>query len=248
MPGRQDCDHGEDDVRSGRWLSIAVSSVIVLGAADVAQARSASCAARARGASVLAATGSANLFRRGGSLYGCWRATRRVTRLASGLSAGCRYATRPSNTAGGYYERFCHGVEMVGFPRLSGHFAAWVRGSDDEDAFTSRVNVADVRAGHRVYVADSSTNSASVTYFYVRSLSLDGRGCTVWGTEWWSDGACSFDCPAPPASNDNFEVWARDSSARLLDSGAGVDPRSPTIRETSAVWRRGGAEQTAPLR
>ncbi|MFN2628901.1 MAG: hypothetical protein ABR569_09740 [Gaiellaceae bacterium] len=223
-------------------------SVIVVGAADVAQARRPSCAARARGANVLAATSKAKLFQRGGSVYGCWRATRRTTRLASGLSARCHYATRPSNMAGGYYERFCHGVEMLGFPRLSGHFAAWVRGSDNEDAFTSKVTVADVRAGHGMYVADSSTNSTSLTYFYVRSLALDGRGRTVWGTEWWSDGVCSFDCSAPPASSDNFEVWARDGSTRLLDSGAGVNPRSPTIRRTNAVWRRAGIEQTTPLR
>jgi hypothetical protein len=231
-----------------RWLTIAASSVIVVGAADVARARAPSCAARARGATVLAATGSANLFQRGGSLYGCWRTTRRVTRLARGLTPGCRYATRPSNTTGGYYERFCHGAEMLGFPRLSGRFAAWVHGSDDEDAFTSQVNLADVRAGHRVYVADSSDHPASLTYYYVRSLALDARGRTVWGTEWWNDGACSFDCRAPAASNDNFEVWAHDTSARLLDTGAGVDPRSATIRGTSAVWRRAGTEHTIPLR
>jgi hypothetical protein len=137
---------------------------------------------------------------------------------------------------------------MLGFPRLSGRFAAWVHGVDDEDAFYSQVNVADVQAGRRVYIADSSGDRASVTYYYVRSLALDARGRTVWGTEWWSDGVCGVNCRAPSASNDNFEVWARDTSPRLLDMSAGVDPRSATIRGTSAVWRRGATEQTTPLR
>jgi hypothetical protein len=161
---------------------------------------------------VLLASGLAILFQRGGSLFGCWRPSRRVTRLASGLTPGCRYATRPSENPDSYYARFCHGVEMLGFPRLSGRFGAWVRGGDDEDGFGSEVNVADVRAGRR------------------------------------EDGWCSVDCRAPAASTDNFEVWAREGGARLLDTGTGVDPRSATIRGTSAVWRRAGAEQSAPLR
>jgi hypothetical protein len=137
---------------------------------------------------------------------------------------------------------------MVGFPRLSGRFAAWVYGVDDEDAFDSGVYVADVRAGHRVYGAAVATNGGNRAFYYVRSLALDARGRTVWGTEWWPDGVCGYDCRAPAASDDNFEVWARDTGARLLDTGAGVDPRSATIRGTSAVWRRAGAEQTTPLR
>jgi hypothetical protein len=127
---------------------------------------------------VLLASGSAILFQRGGSLFGCWRPSPRVTRLARGLTPACRYATRPSENPDSYYARFCP----------------------------------DVRAGRR------------------------------------EDGWCSVDCRAPAASTDNFEVWARDGGARLLDTGTGVDPRSATIRGTSVVWRRAGAEQSAPLR
>ena len=172
-----------------------------------------------------------------------------MTRLAS-FTQHCPYGARPGTRS---YVAACDQATTFAFPRLAGRYAAFVIGSDDEDAFTSTITVVDLPRGHRLYsrdsLAGSSFPSESVTYYYVRSFALDARGRTAWGHEWFPDGVCSTGCVAPPIGSDNREVHAHDGVGdRLLDSGPDVQVRSVAIHNGAVTWTRAGATESIALR
>ncbi len=221
----------------------AIAALLMIGPATAA-ARRPSCQSRVRHAHLDARSRTAVIYDRRGSLYGCWKSTRRVTRMLR-FASRCRYATRPGAPE---YAATCHQQTSFAFPRLAGSRAGFVQGSDDEDAFVSTIHVFNLRLGTQRYAVNSSRTDMSVTYYYVRSFSLDSLGRSAWGLESFPDGVCGEHCVAPRPEDDTLEVYARDGGGmRVLDMGTGVNPRSVAISGASVSWINARTFRGAPL-
>jgi hypothetical protein len=178
----------------------------------------ASCAPA--GAHRLASSGSAEVYSSHGTVYGCSERTGRRTKLGQTTS--------------------CVRADLISRVRVAGEVTAYADERCGVDTGSTTIVVMRLSDGKR-FQTDPATTGRTLpeSYQSVDSLVLRrDRGVA------WIANAHSIIRP----SSADIEGHADDrGGARLLDSGAGIDPGSLRLRGSRLTWKHGGATRSARL-
>lgn len=178
----------------------------------------ASCAPA--GAHRVASSASAEVYSSRGTVYGCSEKTGRRTKLGQTTS--------------------CIRADLISHARVAGELAAYADERCGVDAGFTTVVVVRLSDGKRLK-SDPATTGRTLpeSYQSVDSLVLRRDRRVAW--------IATAHSIIRPSSAD-IEVHADDRrGARLLDSGAGIDPRSLRLHGSRLTWRDGGATRTVRL-
>jgi hypothetical protein len=126
----------------------------------------------------------------------------------------------------------------VNLPTLAGSMVAYEL---HHHCCQSRIRVRDLRTGSVVHRLDEVNSTVGVGNINVRSLVVNESGSVAWIVVERVYG----DSPQPDV---DIQVWAVNSDGRrMLDSGAGIKPRSLTLSSSTLSWVNAGTVRAAPL-
>ena len=128
--------------------------------------------------------------------------------------------------------------EQIDVPRQAGALVAFARVGCGVGSCGASIKVLDLRDGHVVATGAGAPGPPFGPHL-VRDLVLKENGSVA-----WTVGRGSFGDPGYFAQ----ELWVRDGQGeRLLDSGAGLDPTSLTLTDSTLTWINGGVVRSATL-
>jgi hypothetical protein len=214
-------------LRCGLWgLAIALAACGSSSASpQTAPSPTASSSGSARcgpsGAHTLAASHLARVYVLGGGVYGC--------------SLGGDRSFRLGNDARSIRE------ERVGPLALAGRDAAYGLTRYGVDTLSATVIVERLSDGKQLHNSSATSRPLGPEFFQsVKSILVKSDGAVAWVA---NAGSIISGRPA------EVEVNRADMrGALLLDSGAGIDPRSLRLHNSTVTWRHGSATRSATLR